>query len=133
MDIKNYIQAGLDAGKSMEDIMNGIADAANEMLAEQAKVQENQEKYDRAQEILDLIYAFCKEYYPDLVTEDADFSGEELCEIMDDLAPILKATIELGKATSNLNQKEVRKITIPMDNVKDPDAAIAKFLRDLGI
>lgn len=137
MDIRKYINERLDAGENMESILNDIADVANKMSEE---IAHDSVKVSRAQEVVDIVGAFLSDFYPDAISasKSAEFTGEDLVEAMDELAPVLKSTRELMESLESLGnitkeKPEVKKVTVKVPSDMDPDVVIKDFLRGLGI
>ena len=134
MDIRKYINERLDAGENMESILNDIADVANKMSEEMAH---DSVKVSRAQEVVDIVGAFLSDFYPDatIASKSVEFTGEDLIEVMDELAPVLKSTRELMECIEALDKEKpkAKKVTVKVPSKVDPDVVIKDFLRDLGI
>lgn len=137
MDIRKYITECLDAGEDMESILNGIANVANEMSAQMAH---DSEKVSRAQEVVDIVGAFMSDFYSDtmVASKSVEFTGEDLVEVMNELAPVLKSTRELMESLESLGEihketPKVKKIAVKAPADADPDAVIQSFLKSLGI
>ena len=134
MDIRKYINERLDAGENMESILNGIADVANKMSEEMAH---DSVKVSRAQEVVDIVGAFLSDFYPDatIASKSVEFTGEDLIEAMDELAPVLKSTRELMECIEALDKEKpkAKKVTVKVPSKVDPDVVIKDFLRGLGI
>ena len=134
MDIRKYINERLDAGENMESILNDIADVANKMSEEMAH---DSVKVSRAQEVVDIVGAFLSDFYPDaaIASKGVKFTGEDLIEAMDELAPVLKSTRELMECIEALDKEKpkAKKVTVKVPSKVDPDVVIKDFLRGLGI
>ena len=134
MDIRKYINERLDAGENMESILNDIADVANKMSEEMAH---DSVKVSRAQEVVDIVGAFLSDFYPDaaVASKSVEFTGEDLIEAMDELAPVLKSTRELMECIEALDKEKpkAKKVTVKVPSKVDPDVVIKDFLRGLGI
>lgn len=134
MDIRKYINERLDAGENMESILNDIADVANKMSEEMAH---DSVKVSRAQEVVDIVGAFLSDFYPDaaIASKSVEFTGEDLIEAMDELAPVLKSTRELMECIEALDKEKpkAKKVTVKVPSSVDPDVVIKDFLRGLGI
>ena len=137
MDIRKYINERLDAGENMESILNDIADVANKMSEEMAH---DSVKVSRAQEVVDSVGAFLSDFYPDAISasKSVEFTGKDLVEAMDELAPVLKSTRELMESIEALGdftkeKPKAKKVTVKVPSDMDPDAVIKDFLRGLGI
>ena len=134
MDIRKYINERLDAGENMESILNDIADVANKMSEEMAH---DSVKVSRAQEVVDIVGAFLSDFYPDatIASKSVEFTGKDLIEAMDELAPVLKSTRELMECIEALDKEKpkVKKVTVKAPSSVDPDVVIKDFLRGLGI
>lgn len=134
MDIRKYINERLDAGENMESILNDIADVANKMSEEMAH---DSVKVSRAQEVVDIVGAFLSDFYPDAISasKSVEFTGEDLIEAMDELAPVLKSTRELMECIEALDKEKpkAKKVTVKIPSDMDPDVVIKDFLRGLGI
>ena len=83
--IMSRLRNGEDAGdiaQEMADLLNGAIDAKREedekAKAEAAKANS---KLTEANAVAAAILAFAKKWYPDLVGEDAELSGEDLCNV----------------------------------------------------
>ena len=134
MDIRKYINERLDAGENMESILNDIADVANKMSEEMAH---DSVKVSRAQEVVDIVGAFLSDFYPDatIASKSVEFTGKDLIEAMDELAPVLKSTRELMECIEALDKEKpkAKKVTVKVPSSVDPDVVITDFLRGLGI
>ena len=134
MDIRKYINERLDAGENMESILNDIADVANKMSEEMAH---DSVKVSRAQEVVDIVGAFLSDFYPDatIASKSVEFTGKDLIEAMDELAPVLKSTRELMECIEALEKEKpkAKKVTVKVPSSVDPDGVIKDFLRGLGI
>lgn len=134
MDIRKYINERLDAGENMESILNDIADVANKMSEEMAH---DSVKVSRAQEVVDIVGAFLSDFYPDatIASKSVEFTGKDLIEAMDELAPVLKSTRELMECIEALDKEKpkAKKVTVKVPSDMDPDVVIKDFLRGLGI
>ena len=134
MDIRKYITERLDAGENMESILNDIADVANKMSEEMAH---DSVKVSRAQEVVDIVGAFLSDFYPDatIASKSVEFTGKDLIEAMDELAPVLKSTRELMECIEALDKEKpkAKKVTVKVPSSVDPDVVIKDFLRGLGI
>lgn len=134
MDIRKYINERLDAGENMESILNDIADVANKMSEEMAH---DSVKVSRAQEVVDIVGAFLSDFYPDatIASKSVEFTGKDLIEAMDELAPVLKSTRELMECIEALDKEKpkAKKVTVKVPSKVDPDVVIKDFLRGLGI
>ena len=134
MDIRKYINERLDAGENMESILNDIADVANKMSEEMAH---DSVKVSRAQEVVDIVGAFLSDFYPDatIASKSVEFTGKDLIEAMDELAPVLKSTRELMECIEALDKEKpkAKKVTVKAPSSVDPDVVIKDFLRGLGI
>ena len=134
MDIRKYINERLDAGENMESILNDIADVANKMSEEMAH---DSVKVSRAQEVVDIVGAFLSDFYPDaaVASKSVEFTGKDLIEAMDELAPVLKSTRELMECIEALDKEKpkAKKVTVKVPSSVDPDVVIKDFLRGLGI
>ena len=134
MDIRKYINERLDAGENMESILNDIADVANKMSEEMAH---DSVKVSRAQEVVDIVGAFLSDFYPDatIASKSVEFTGKDLIEAMDELAPVLKSTRELMECIEALDKEKpkAKKVTVKVPSKVDPDVVIKNFLRDLGM
>ena len=134
MDIRKYINERLDAGENMESILNDIADVANKMSEEMAH---DSVKVSRAQEVVDIVGAFLSDFYPDaaIASKSVEFTGKDLIEAMDELAPVLKSTRELMECIEALDKEKpkAKKVTVKVPSSVDPDVVIKDFLRGLGI
>lgn len=134
MDIRKYINEHLDAGENMESILSDIADVANKMSEEMAH---DSVKVSRAQEVVDIVGAFLSDFYPDatIASKSVEFTGKDLIEAMDELAPVLKSTRELMECIEALDKEKpkAKKVTVKVPSKVDPDVVIKDFLRGLGI
>lgn len=123
--IMSRLRNGEDAGniaQEMADLLNGAIDAKREedekAKAEAAKANS---KLTEANEVAATVLAFVKKWYPDLVSEDAKLSGEDLCnvcamyediyaKIHDPLMNLFDSFSDLFDMKSNYNNDSVKKI-----------------------
>ena len=123
--IMSRLRNGEDAGniaQEMADLLNGAIDAKREedekAKAEAAKANS---KLTEANEVAATVLAFAKKWYPDLVSEDAHLTGEDLCtvcamyediyaKIHDPLMNLFDSFSDLFDMKSNYNDDSIKQI-----------------------
>lgn len=134
MDFEKYIKEQLDAGVSMEDVMNDIANVANKVMADR---KQKDAKTNAAQNVVEALNEFVTVYYPDLATalfEDDVITGETLVELLDGINELNDALGDLAAAVKQKPAKKELPVKFKVSKKpEDADAILASFLKSLGI
>lgn len=122
MNTYEDILARVKAGEDPMTIANEFADALNKAVAEKNEAEDrarrDQEKIDLAQDIIDRIGGFIRDFYPEIWNDDLKgcLTGKDLVEMVDE------AIAHVNELKAGLNL-----VGMFAKNDNDP---IAKFLAD---
>lgn len=131
MNIYDELLNRVQAGEDPMAIANEFADVLNKAVAAKqeadASAKREQEKADRAQNLIDTIDAFIKDFYPEIWNEklhDA-LTGKDLVEIIDE------SMVHMREVNNAIN--ELKKFIPEEEDVKNDNDPIAQFLREFNL
>lgn len=140
----NDILTQLQGGQSADQIAKAFTDALNAAIQEQEKqAQANSmraAKIDAMTAIVDLILDFVEEFYPDLISADAEIeiTAEDIEEMIDALDEAIPQVAQLTAAITGLeklvaDKPKVSKIEPKIVKAKSFDDAMAQFFKMNGL
>ena len=96
----------LQEGQKPEDIANSFAAVLNSAIQEQNKIDSAAEreanKLADFSLVVDTAVTFIKDYYPDLIAEDATYTDEDLKELLKEFDTMVPELIKLGDMVKQL-------------------------------